>query len=749
MSNTSRKARFLIGNGERLTEETKFISSPKPEKDPPYSIAEATARLAPRLSRTAQSIGALPAEACPRGEAIALLTLHPEFLAKTKFPSALLSGIGLRAVGSRARRIRPEKWTAKHKHTTDNEAETVELYVAGAAESFDNWVKLLDLGSQYFRGVDELGRIEDIRPLESLDRHGRVCIPQDSTETVLLEASIHLPDEGSSEIWQSFKEYTASLNVEIIPKVGILVPGLAFTPVRVPREKISLLAQFAFLRTLRPVIKLRELPAPTMVRSIGSPFIPPSTAPLNPAIRVAILDGGLPDNHGLHHVQHIPAPSVAEPHPSFLDHGTAVTGAFLWGDLNSGIGQPYASADHFRVLDEHDQQQTDLHAYRILRRVQDVVDTGLHDIFNLSLGPDLPVDDDEVHPWTSALDNLAADGSRLIITAAGNNGTMPSPLCRVQVPGDGVNCLCVGASDRLGAGWKRASYSAKGPGRRPGVTKPDLIAFGGSSEKAFKVVRRRGSVHTLENDMGTSFSTPLVTRAAAALRSLFTANLHPLTLKCLLIHTASRGDNSCEEVGWGLLAAESELPLCPENTARVVYQGQLPPKKFLRAQIPIPRGLRGRIEITATICYSTDVRASDPLNYTNSGVEIVYRPNARKYEINKETRQKSSYPKTATFFKQGDYSSEEERRTRERKWETVLHERKRVDASKLFEPVFDLHFIPRLGAQDHANPEHIRYAMVISVRAPKHADVYERVLEEFPKLQAMTPISAGEGMLPL
>lgn len=731
--------RFLIGSGERLTEPAKFITGPKPGKVPAYSIPEAAARLVPRLARTVRSIQAVPEAARPNGEAIALVTLHPEFLAKTFFPGSLFAGIGIRAVGSRARKITPEKWTPTHK-AGSAEAETIELYLAGTPRSFEQWAAGLELGQDFLRGSDELPRIEDVRPLESLDQNTRVRLPHDAGTTVLLEAAVHAPDDDGERILSSFKNYAASLGAKIIREVGVVVPGLAFVPVQVPRDQVAKLAQFTFLRSLRPVVKLRALPAPKITRSLGAPFAPPRQTPLNPSIRVAVLDGGMPDDHQLPFVSHYATPGVTQAHRDFAEHGLAVTGAVMWGSLHEGPGRPYASVDHFRVLDVEDFHLRDVHAYRVLRRVQDVIETSSHDIFNLSLGPDLSVEDDEVHAWTSTLDALAADGSRLLIAAAGNNGAAAAPLCRIQVPGDGVNCLCVGAADHPGDGWRRAPYSAKGPGRRPGATKPDVVAFGGGDEIAFRVIRRRGAGHTLDNETGTSFATPLVTRAATALRSLFSANLRPLTLKCLLIHTADPAGNLPDDVGWGRIAAEADLPLCPANTARVIYQGELPPKQFLRAKIPIPKGLTGKIGITATICYATDVRASDPLNYTNSGVEVAYRPNAKKHALNKETQKPSTYAKTASFFTQGEYATEEEKRTRDRKWETVLHAHKRVAAEKLLDPVFDLHFIPRIGAMDHSNPAKIRYAMVVSVHAPKHTDIYERVLAEFPQLQALTPI---------
>ena len=52
-----------------------------------------------------------------------------------------------------------------------------------------------------------------------------------------------------------------------------------------------------------------------------------------------------------------------------------------------------------------------------------------------------------------------------------------------------MNALAVGAADDTGTGWARAPYSAIGPGRSPGVVKPDLMAFGGNpAAKYFHVL---------------------------------------------------------------------------------------------------------------------------------------------------------------------------------------------------------------------------------------------------------------------
>ncbi len=743
MPNEVRRPRYLIGNGEKLTSETGYRGGGGGKDKWPYSLVEATERLQPRLQRVVTAVNALPATACPDNQAVAMLTLHPEALAKTHFPSGLLAGVGLRAVGCRGRTIKPEKWSYTRKANQSLQERTIELYVAGPREKFQKLAQLLASNSGGPLGYEQLCRVEDFRPLSDLNAEGRIATDIPSSGVVALEAGVHITDSAEPGLTDAFLKFVSELGGEAFRNLVIQVPGVAFIPLRIARSALDRLSQFAFLRTVRSPARLRMLPAQALTRSVGTPFVLPVTAPLNPAIRVAVLDGGLPQNHGLPHTQHYPAPGVGAPHTAYSEHGTMVTGALLWGVLNDleHTPTPVASVDHFRVLDTADTGSDDFHAYRVLRRVQDVIEAGPHDIFNLSLGPDIPCDDGEVHPWTSTLDTLAADGTRLIVAAAGNNGHLPGPLDRIQVPGDGVNCLCVGSADSQLALWGRAEFSPKGPGRRPGVTKPDLVAYGGSGREPLKVILQKGSGYVLTDQMGTSFSAILTTRSAAALRSFFSANLHPLTLKALLIHTAVQDGNHVAEVGWGRIIPITDLVECPPATARVIYQGELPPKGILRVPIPVPQDIRAPLDITATLCFASEVRASDPLNYTNSGVEIRFRPHSERFRIDQEDGEETESLETDPFFSDGHASTEGERRVRGQKWETVMHATKRItDMNELLNPVFDLHLVPRIGGKDDDTPKRVRYSLVVSVAAPAHPDLYEKVLKEFPRLQALTPV---------
>ncbi len=101
------KVNYLLGRAERLVRK---IDPPpiNPKKAHPYSFEEALARVVPKMDTAAKALAKLPKAACPHDEAVALLTLHPAYLAKSYFPANLLDEANLRSVGSRQRILSPE-----------------------------------------------------------------------------------------------------------------------------------------------------------------------------------------------------------------------------------------------------------------------------------------------------------------------------------------------------------------------------------------------------------------------------------------------------------------------------------------------------------------------------------------------------------------------------------------------------------------------------------------------------------------
>lgn len=96
--------------------------------------------------------------------------------------------------------------------------------------------------------------------------------------------------------------------------------------------------------------------------------------------------------------------------------------------------------------------------------------------------------------------------------------------------------------------------------------------------------------------------------------------------------------------------------------------------------------------------------------------------------------------KTASFFQNHDFSTEQELRRDAHKWDTVMHASHRKRTSSLSHPVFDIHYNARSGGHSAGDSPKIRYAMVITVRMPKVRDLYEQVLRTYAtQLEALQP----------
>jgi hypothetical protein len=731
---------FIIAYGERLTERVPPPGRNPGEKQMPYTVDAARDRLVPQFSQLAQEIRRLPDLACPRDEAVAVLTMHPQFIAKSYFPHALLAANHLRAVGSRASVVQPEAWTRKR----DPElSPTTELFVAGPRDALESLSASVSAEAEDSPVLEQLPRVEKISaPVAS----SRVRLTEEDAdgETIKLEIVLHAgaSDTGFA-ILAGFQAWATYLDARLDLDRRFDVGGLTFLPAVLNREVVTELARFSFLRVARSMPRLRTLRPLVVARSEAAPRASlPEQDPVDSDLRVAIFDGGLEESTNLstwarpHEVSGIGAPT-----PDSLDHGYEVTGALLFGPFSADTPapRPFSYVDHFRVLDDQTEDDPE-ELYDVLQRIRDVLSTRSYEYVNLSIGPCLPIEDDDVHGWTVALDALLADGKTLLTSAVGNWGERdrPSGNARVQPPGDGVNALGVGSADARGAIWERASYSCVGPGRSPGIVKPDVLAFGGSSAEPFFVLRREREGHTIGQE-GTSYAAPLALRTALGARALLGAKLDPLALRALLIHASEAGGHGIEDVGWGRIPTDLEdIVVCAAGGARVLYQGILEPRRYLRAAVPLPaRILSGRVTITTTIVYATPIDPAHSGGYTQAGLEVFFRPHSGRFAVEGG----ASVAKTSPFFQLGRYSEEEDLRRDAHKWETVLHRSKRFNGTSLQAPVFDIHYNARNAGSDTTTAPPIRYAAVITIDAPKEPNLYSEILAAYAgTLEALVPV---------
>lgn len=728
---------FLLGKGERLTADVVVRGGGGP-KSTPYTFGEAKKRLAPMLKQAIEDVDGLPDDAFPDDQAIVSLTLNPEYTAKSYFPTALLQDVGIEVVGSRPRKLTPEK---RSKERIPVEAMTTELFARGTRAALRSWGSAIEGWTEDRRSASELASIELIsapKPREKIKGE----LP--GVGRSVLEVVLHADGmEGESTAIANFQKYLQARGIEVEYGKKFYAKGLCFLEIVAPVADLEAIASFSIVRALRKMPELRVLRP--IIRSPGLPSSPPELpieGPISTNVSIAIFDGGIPNGHPITTwVNTFEFPGMKPAIPSHLEHGVAVSSAALFGHLDTRrpVPRPFASVDHYRVLDD-DPSVDPFELYEVLERIESVISSRNYDFVSLSLGPRMPIEDDDVHAWTAVLDDRLSRSSTLAAIAVGNDGEGDSitGLNRIQVPADCVNAMAIGACDTPEEGWSRASYSSIGPGRSPGLMKPDLVSFGGAMDRPFLVLGPELNLSVVGTG-GTSFATPSVIRMASGVRAHFGENLDHLAIRSLLIHTAEQSEHNAREIGWGRAARNlDDIVLCNDDEVRVVYQGEISPSKYIRASIPLPVSeLPGMVELKATVVYKSQTDPHHPGNYTRAGLEVTFRPRSDRF-----TRDGQVHPDSKPFFGSRQAGSDETTLRRDAmKWENCLHAKKRMRGSSLSNPVFDVHYNSRIEGRNYASAPSLPYALVVSVKAKGVADLYNQIVRTYAsQLEPLRPV---------
>ncbi|MFT3746360.1 MAG: S8 family peptidase [Pyrinomonadaceae bacterium] len=729
----ARKHNYLLGNGERLTHQ---VEVPKGggDKNPPYPFPEARRRSTQQAQEVARQVQSLPDDACPGGEVVLSITMHPRYVSKSDFPSQLFSTLGLRSVGTKTTKVSPDNWGIDNH---PDEAATDQIFVAGKKDRIVKLDRFIDGMTSTTIGANDLSHVENIS-FPSGSEKVKGVLDSSSKNNTWMEVVLH--NSGRVDILRDFAEYASNSRAQVDSKRSRTLGGLTFVPVLAPPSVADSIAKFSFLRVLRSMPMIRPVPM-SFLRKLREPVLMPDEEPLASSCRALIFDGGIPVSEMTRlgkWVTLIEPSSLRAAVPEFERHGLAVTSAFLFGPIiaPASLNRPICPVDHVRVIDEAILSNTDPYYYDILDRMLVYFDEeGDHyDLVNLSLGPPLPVDDDDVTLWTAEWDTRLSKGDWIVSVAAGNDGDKDhaSGNNRIQPPSDGVNVLTVGACDKSSESWRRASYSCVGPGRRPGYRKPDGLAFGGSDLQPFQVLCDGGF---LQEGQGTSLAAPYALRLAASVRAQLGSSISPLAIRALMIHRASNNQNlPASEIGWGRFEIDpDQLITCDDNEVLVIYQGELTATEYLRAPIPIPvNSTRGMVEIEATLLISTEIDSAHVAAYTRRGVDVFFRPHADKYgkSINGKIPE---HPKTASFLSAANMYGKSEVLLRENgfKWEPCRRSKVTMRSSSLKHPCFDIYHHHRAGGVTATTQSSTKYALIVTVRSKQTKDFYNQVVRAY------------------
>jgi len=730
----ARRGNLLIGQGERLFQDGEWKGSSRRKPDA-YTFDHQRSFLSPVLDVLAESARSQERRLAPRGEVAAKITIHPEFLAKSYFPASLLRNTGLRLIGSRATEVTPRKMV---RGKPPKELPTAVLIVAGNAENYTRASNLLAADDTSQIVQESFNRLERIEPFQPQDRKRGLDLANfDGWAEVVLHASL-----SDQDIRRAFFDLARDLGGEFDRDRARTIGGLTFLPVHIQvgaaKEFVQVVEEFTHLRAIRNMPVISEDPLnsdPSRALAFAPPL--PQLPAIDPDIRSVIFDGGFTPGL-LPWVNASDAPGVPAT-ASNLPHGHAVTSAFLFGAIDENqqeIKPPFCNVDHVRVLPS---TATDMHVADVIDRIvgtlQSARDTGnSYSLANLSLGPRMPIVDDDPHEWTVRLDDFLSLGDLFLTVAVGNDGANGQDLGRIQPPADAVNAFAVGASDGHHDKAARAPYSCLGPGRSPGLVKPDASAFGGAQSNPMRLVDPATGMIKLH--AGTSYAAPLALRLAAGVKSSIDQKIEPIMLHSLLVSRAQfnpyRHDQT--EVGWGVLPASiEEILYSPEDEVVVMYQGMIAKGQPLRAAVPLPQGLpfEGKAQIAATFAYRAPIDPAHPVNYTRAGLEVRFQADGE-----------NSVP----FFSKTNFDAEQTLRGDALKWETCRHRKKNIDIDTLTNPSFVIRYQGREeGAPDDdarrdadgnllpvdQQSSALPFALIVRIKVPGVTDLSTRVLQQF------------------
>ncbi|HYU67097.1 MAG TPA: S8 family peptidase, partial [Jatrophihabitantaceae bacterium] len=591
--------------------------------------------------------------------------------------------------------------------------------------------------------------------------------------TAMFEAVMHPdPDRTAAgslaaagdDLLDKWLAFVSNLDGEVDMSRRARVGGLTFMPVRLPVGATEEASGFNPLRALRPMPRVRPA-QPTVLRSSRGRLPRPAMAAAATVAalpRVAVFDAGVDDASPYFSQVVTRKDLTSRPDdPAWLAHGSGVTGAVAYGRLrptDALLPPPRATVTHYRV---HPGDDADVELYDLLDQIVTTVSNDDVSVVNLSLGPTVCVSDAEPDRWTAELDRLAYDRDVLFVAAVGNNGADSAPHDRVQVPGDMVNGLAVGAHTQEDIGCKRASYSPIGPGRPGNIISPTGLAFGGESDAPFHRLLGNG---TLSPDYGTSYASPLVAGSLAQLAADLGRHASPTTLRAFAIHFAvpPDGDPRRLEVGHGKLREHYRDVLNPDPASvTILYHAELRRDEVIGFDLPVPETLaRGVVKLTWTVAFTSPVEPTEAVEYTQMGIEPVFRPHSRIYafrhpddpsrvaNVNLDADTALASQLLADGWqlsaharaRSGDSSLSELSRREDGKWETAWRTIDSLRAASLHRPRLDISYVARGGGALRRDVPPVELALLVTIATRGTTSLYTDVRTAFPVL---TPLPAA------
>ncbi len=269
-------------------------------------------------------------------------------------------------------------------------------------------------------------------------------------------------------------------------------------------------------------------------------------------------------------------------------------------------------------------------------------------VWNLSLGGNSPVSKSEISAMALMLDEFQDKFNCLCVVAAGNyegpiRAWPPEDKLEdgISTPGDSVRSLTVGSVahvDGIVKNTEPSHFSRKGPVSNY-VQKPEVVHFGGNviMNGGQPIVLGVNSIDANGNshhDIGTSFSTPIVSAIAANLFEEIGEKATPSLVKALIIHSANLNDTINDEhkpyYGWGKPQGCEDILAVKDYESTMVFEGKAQKSfEIEKLPFPIPDCLRTdegkvRAEFFITLVYHPELDSQKAFEYCQMDVKVGF-----------------------------------------------------------------------------------------------------------------------------
>ena len=565
-----------------------------------------------------------------------------------------------------AKSHRPDRLFSKNTCSIIGAGGLGELFVKGTPDGLENLGRIIrsDRAPQVVKELSSVDVIEPVTPAQRRLNTPPLDILRRSPrrrQGFLTRVKLFDYGPGQQRLLDDFIQSCGRIEAPV-NQAGYAQRSFTFEVECRTTEQVESISRIVGVRSIGPMPILRTVrPRVLNIQPLGGKL--PTAADITGDYPiVAVVDTGIIDSNPELNSWIIGRESFVDPKHRNPTHGTFVAGLICWGSrLNpnlQGISDGPCGVLDVEIIPNTDPgygDTDDISESEFLQSLDRALQQHANriNVWNLSLSTDDVCSLDDFSSFAQQLDDLQEKYQVSIVISSGNYNTMPmldyprekaqEQVGRITSPADSVLGITVGAISHLGYKTKGPKVDSPSPFSRHGagpnhIIKPDLVHYGGTCSTDATHIAGIKSIHEsgCGEDCGTSYATPLVSRALAEAYYHITPEPSPVLARALLTHHA-RDPRSGDRVpdgeenylGFGRPVPPPYCLECTPHSSTLIFEDTLRPGYFLEwDDFPYPKSLTrdGRYygQVWMTVAFSPARGARWGTEYCETHVEASF-----------------------------------------------------------------------------------------------------------------------------